>query len=302
MDNRQLSYFRAVYEKRSFTKAAESIFISPQGINKAVHQLESELGVPLFEQTALGLTPTAYGEYLYTQSGPYVERHGQLLMGMEELKSRNTMTMTIRMGMGKCDVLPPHFFTDFMALHPEVHIHFFSYSDDECNQVLRTTNDSVGLCTSSTELEGYECIYEQKSRLFLITGQDHPFAVRKHIRFEELRGENLINHSFSNTQSSLQARLRTLGIAPRNILTVADRNLTMELVSRGYAVSFHAGEFYKSFPTCRVDFEDFEDYLCQRIFVPKNKLTNPAVALFVQYVHERLAPPREQHMNQSRKA
>lgn len=288
MDNRQLSYFRAVYERRSFTKAAESIFISPQGINKAVHQLESELGVPLFEQTAIGLSPTVYGQYLYTQSGPYVKQHKDILTGLEELRSRNTMTMTIRMAMGKCDVLPPCFFTDFMRLHPEIHIHFFSYSDDECNQILHTTNDSIGLCTSSRELEGYECIYSRSHRLFLIVGQTHPFAGRKTIYFRELKGENLLNISFSNTQEILRDWCGRLGITPQNILTVADRNLTMDLIVKGLAVSFHAGDFYKKFPICRVDFEDFEDYLFQRIFVPKNKLDNPAVKLFVQYVHDRL--------------
>lgn len=288
MDNRQLSYFRAVYEKRSFTKAAESVYISPQGINKAIHQLENELGVSLFEQAPTGLSPTVYGQYLYVQSVPYIKQHEHILTGIEELKSRNTMTITIRMSAGKCDVLPPHFFTDFMALYPEIHIHFFSYSDDDCNRILRITNDGIGLCTSSKELEGYECIYSRKNRLFLIVGENHPFARRKTIRFQELKGQNLINISFSNTQAAMRDRCASLGITPQSVLTVADRALSMDLVSKGHAVSFHAGDFYKKFPICRVDFEDFEDYLCQRIFVPKNKLDNPAVACFVQYVHEKL--------------
>lgn len=288
MDNRQLSYFRAVYEKRSFTKAAESIFISPQGINKAVHQLENELGVPLFEQTAIGLTPTAYGEYLYTHAGPYVELHEQLLTGMEELRSRNTMTINLRMSTGRCNILPPHFFTDFMALHPQVHVNFFSYSDDKCNQVLRTTNDGIGLCSSTQDIEGYVRTYTEQRRMFLIVGKDHPFAQRKTLRFSELKNETIINHPFTNTQAGQKTHFDRLGIIPQIILGPADRALTMDLVARGHAVSFYAGDYYKQFPICRVDFEDFEEYFCWSVFVPKNKLDNPAVKLFVQYVHDQL--------------
>ncbi|NCC69383.1 MAG: LysR family transcriptional regulator [Clostridia bacterium] len=55
MDSRQLLYFKAVCDEGGFTKAAEKLFISPQGISKAIHKLEDELGVPLFETTPLGV-------------------------------------------------------------------------------------------------------------------------------------------------------------------------------------------------------------------------------------------------------
>ena len=289
MDNRQLSYFRAVYENRSFTRAAESSYISPQGINKAIHQLEHELGVALFEQTSIGLMPTPYGDFLYAQSAPYVERHLQILTGIEELKSRNAMTITIRMAAGSHSRLPENFFTDFMFLHPDIHVNYFSFSDDECNRVLRTTNDSIGICFSSEEIEGYETVYTKKDRLFLIVGQKHPFARKESIFFRELKSQTLINHSFANTQSQLDRQCRQLGISPPIVLTPADRELTMSLVAHGFAVSFHAAEYYKKYPICRVDFKDFEHYMRWNIFVPKNKLDNPAVSCFIRYVRDRLA-------------
>lgn len=45
----QLSYFIAVYELKSYSKAAKTIPMSSQGLIKSIHTLESELGVVLFE-------------------------------------------------------------------------------------------------------------------------------------------------------------------------------------------------------------------------------------------------------------
>ena len=44
MDAVQLQYFKAVCETGSYSRAAEQLYISPQGISKAIHKLEDELG------------------------------------------------------------------------------------------------------------------------------------------------------------------------------------------------------------------------------------------------------------------
>ena len=45
MELRQLKYFLAVSDARSFVSAANTLYISRQAISKAVGQLEAELGV-----------------------------------------------------------------------------------------------------------------------------------------------------------------------------------------------------------------------------------------------------------------
>lgn len=54
MDNRQLLYFKTVCDEGGFTKAAEKLYISPQGINKAIHRLEDELGGSTVREHAHG--------------------------------------------------------------------------------------------------------------------------------------------------------------------------------------------------------------------------------------------------------
>ena len=59
MELRQLKYFLAVADARSFVSAASGLFVSRQAVSKAVGQLEAELGVELFVRDSNGafLTP-----------------------------------------------------------------------------------------------------------------------------------------------------------------------------------------------------------------------------------------------------
>ena len=59
MDTKDIRGFIRSFELRSINKAAGDLFISPQGLGKAINRLEAELGVMLFDRTPNGLLPKA---------------------------------------------------------------------------------------------------------------------------------------------------------------------------------------------------------------------------------------------------
>lgn len=64
LDIHQLSCFAAVYESKSISKAAETMFISQQAVSHNIRELEKRLGGPLFARSAGGVTPTPLGQAL----------------------------------------------------------------------------------------------------------------------------------------------------------------------------------------------------------------------------------------------
>lgn len=59
----QINSFLAVAREHSFTEAARSLFFSQQAVSKYIKELESELGVTLFNRSKSGVSPTEAGAF-----------------------------------------------------------------------------------------------------------------------------------------------------------------------------------------------------------------------------------------------
>ena len=95
MDLKALSYFIAVFEKKSISAAAKACFIAQPSISSAIKQLEETLQNPLFTRHARGVRPTEAGIQLY----PLAK---QLLGQADAIKSvfvEKSRTVPFRLGL-----------------------------------------------------------------------------------------------------------------------------------------------------------------------------------------------------------
>ncbi|HEX4359613.1 MAG TPA: LysR family transcriptional regulator [Pseudonocardia sp.] len=68
MELRHLRYFKAVFEARSISRAAELLLISQPALTRQIHLLEHELGTPLFDRVSVGVRPTAAATALHSHA------------------------------------------------------------------------------------------------------------------------------------------------------------------------------------------------------------------------------------------
>jgi DNA-binding transcriptional LysR family regulator len=68
MDPRKLLYLATIIEQGSLAKAAKHLAISQPALSKSMDRLESELGIKLLERGPMGITPTTFGEILYSHA------------------------------------------------------------------------------------------------------------------------------------------------------------------------------------------------------------------------------------------
>ena len=68
MTIQNLRIFTAVCRCGSVTKAAEQLHMAQPAVSRAIHELEHEFSLCLFERLHRRLVPTTYGAKLYEQS------------------------------------------------------------------------------------------------------------------------------------------------------------------------------------------------------------------------------------------
>jgi len=100
MELRHLRYFAAVAEERSFTRAAEKLWIAQPGLSTQIRRLESELGIRLFERHPRGVELTESGEL-------FLDRARVALAAAEAARSTGRdlaagLVGNIRLGVATC--------------------------------------------------------------------------------------------------------------------------------------------------------------------------------------------------------
>lgn len=81
MNFRQLEYILEVDRCGSINKASQTLFVSQPAISSAVHELEAELGFPVFERSSKGITTTAEGRRFITAAQQIVSQWNQIRSG-----------------------------------------------------------------------------------------------------------------------------------------------------------------------------------------------------------------------------
>ena len=84
----QISYFLSVAERGNITAAARSLYISQPALSKQITLLEQEIGLPLFERQARGVTLTTSWHAVSEGSEKYIKRIGKCQEEMQVLAGR----------------------------------------------------------------------------------------------------------------------------------------------------------------------------------------------------------------------
>lgn len=136
MDFRTLSYFVEVCQQASFAKAAKAAYISPQGLHKAIRQLEQELNAPLFVKTDEGRLLTPQGECYYEFAVRTLEDYNDTLEKIEDLARPKSSRLRIGFSYGTIGSLGINTLVEFRQQYPRIEIQHEDLPDLRCEQKL----------------------------------------------------------------------------------------------------------------------------------------------------------------------
>jgi len=114
--------FAKVVEEGGFAAAARAMGLSRSVVNKAVINLENELGAQLLRRSTRQVTTTDTGIAFYERAVAILDELEQAVLAVKELQERPTGNLRVNapMSFGTLHLAPV--VADFMARYPDVHV------------------------------------------------------------------------------------------------------------------------------------------------------------------------------------
>lgn len=118
----EISAFLTVARKRSFTRAAAQLGVSPSALSQSIRTLEEKLGVRLLTRTTRSVAPTEAGERLMSTVGPHMDQIESELSSLSNMSSEPTGTIRISTVDHAAETVLWPALSDFLATYPGVQV------------------------------------------------------------------------------------------------------------------------------------------------------------------------------------
>ena len=240
MELRHLRTIVAVARHRSFTKAAEELFLAQSAISQQIRRLEEEIGIQIFRRSSRSVELTDEGRIIVQHAHRVLAEVDEMQGEMEALTGgvRGTVRISGIWPFGGYDLYSV--LADFRARYPEVAIHMEEDPVDEVIAKLRADELDLAFASVDPDKIGPEfaatLLWEEE--FVVVTALDHEFASRPHVTYADLIGEDLI--AFRDN-SALRRRFETTigrhGIEPRNAFVCTEMTAVRSLASKGLGVA-----------------------------------------------------------------
>lgn len=242
LDVKRLELLLRVVETGSITAAAAELMFSPSAVSQQLRRLESEVGQPLLQRHARGMTPTDAGHVLASHARTVLRQLAAAESDLAEIAGLRRG----RLDLGTFPTVGSSFLplavSSFRKEYPAIQLNVHSAREDDLIEMLESGTVGVSL------LWDYEWSRLHASRfaltpLFqdptvLVVGSDHRLARRRQVSMEDLQEEDWIIRSQGHPVIEvLERSCRAAGFSPRISFYANDYQEAQAMVSVGLGIA-----------------------------------------------------------------
>jgi len=235
---RQIETFRALIERGTVSRAAETVAISQPAASKLLMHLESDIGLKLFDRHKGRLTPTSHGLRLY-------EEIARIFAGVRQVESAIAVVRREAQGRLVVGVLPAldgvliqRATMNFLKRNPNVYCSIQSNSSRSIAENVLTRQVDVGIV--SARIENPDVVTEPllEHPLICIMPIDHPLARLKVIRPKHLSGIPFVSFTLeSYTGQTIAAIFEKYKVNANVVLSATAGSTVCQFVAAGLGIS-----------------------------------------------------------------
>jgi DNA-binding transcriptional LysR family regulator len=239
MTIRQLEVFLAVARAQSFSRAAERIHLSQPTLSQHMHQLEQELGAPLFVRQSRSVTLTEAGRVFEDYARQLVTTLDAGKQAIAQLDGLARGSLVVGAGTTPGTYVLPDVIARFQEKYPGVTVELRVASSKAVEQRLRNGEVDVALVGGHILGPRERCVNAgivDELRLIVPTG--HPRRTGALSRAQLARERLLIREEGSATRQVTERALRNAGVAIGTTMELDHTETIKRAVMAGLGVAF----------------------------------------------------------------
>jgi DNA-binding transcriptional LysR family regulator len=238
VDIKHLQYFIEVSNFNSFSLAANHLFITQPTISKMIKNLETELGVALFDRSRKQLILTDAGRIILEQAKLIDKAFHNLETELDNLTGLKKGHIRI----GLPPIFDAHYFLkiagSFHEKYPGITFQLVEDGSKKIEEDVGNNLLDVGIIVLPTKTELFNYFSFMEEDLNLILPPSHPLAEKEEVNLVELANESFI---LFNKDFVLNDRIiyscNSVGFNPHIISESSQRYFIEEMVASKFGVS-----------------------------------------------------------------
>ena len=117
-------YIYAVYQEKSFSRAAQRLYVSQPWLSATIKKAEQELGLPLFDRSTNPISLTEAGQYYIEKVEDITAIEEEMYEHFKQMRDVGRTELHIGSSMFFCTYVLPDLMKEFQLLYPQVTLTF----------------------------------------------------------------------------------------------------------------------------------------------------------------------------------
>ncbi|NWG02073.1 MAG: LysR family transcriptional regulator [Syntrophaceae bacterium] len=297
IDFRYLETFCRVAELKSFSKAAEDLYLTQPTVSGHILSLEKSLSLRLFDRTSKEVHLTKAGEIFLKYALKILFFRKDLLNALSEFSHGMKGEISLGASTIPGEYLLPKLMGDFKKEHPNV---FISIKIADTKEIVQyVLQDKVELGIIGAKITQPSLRYEkyEEDEIIVVAPPDHPLARKRRVQIEELLKEPwIIREEGSGTQMAVEKALKKKGKSLKQFNLVMEMGSTSSVkegVKAGLGLAFlsqkAAEEELNRGILCKIDVEGM-DPVGRQIYIVshRGRTLSPIGMKFLQFIRTQM--------------
>ena len=227
IDFRHLETFCRVADLKSFSKAADDLFLTQPTISGHILSLEQSLSLRLFDRTSREVRLTKAGGVFLKYASKILSFRKDLLNALSEFSQGVRGELSLGASTIPGEYLLPKLLGDFKKEHPHFIISLKIADTKEIIQYVFQDNVEFGIIGAKLNHPSLHYEKYEEDEIIVVAPPDHPLTRKKRVNVEELsKVPWIIREEGSGTQMSVEKALRRKGKSLKQFHVVMEMGST----------------------------------------------------------------------------